>query len=326
MRSLSKTYIFEPIDRLMGVKEALSDPDLVKNFAVPFPLYEHFMQNFRGFKYPLSKFVIEATKNKTIVPILMAESNVKTLKGLDRFPISVPCFRLADNVTYANISPRASYLWDKNGNPIFLKITDREFYSFMQSALIFRIFGLYDAKISSNLQLVKSLAEIYTILLSKCIDKTYPIAADRSDLAGVQYLCAKFFLDYCMEIPGERADTIIGKIRTIDKSMVMNSLGGTESIPTIESVDQFVELLKDKFPYLRKESVTFKTLVTQFTSMYGSNAVFALEQPFAFAHMIFMSNMRIGMYNDRVIDNVGGKYVEDLEKMLAEFVSTLPSI
>jgi len=100
-------------------------------------------------------------------------------------------------------------------------------------------------------------------------------------------------------------------------------LGNLEYIPPFNSVDDFFKYLSEAFPFLRSNAFKYRNVVFLYTKMYGQNAVFAIENLFSFVNMILTASMRIGIFNDRMIDNIAGRYVDDVERALAEMISTI---
>ena len=323
MRPLSETVIFEPVDRLMGVRSTLSDPKLLSMYGIRFDLYDYIVQSFKGFKYPIAKFVYQNAIGKKIAPILLAESADKATPAITDFPTSIPCFQLG-GVAYADISPRASYVRDGvTKQPNHLKIQDRELYAFLQSALVLRTFNLNAQRIESNIKFMKCIAEVYAIFLSKAIDKNYPVSSEQTHFAALQFLCALFFFEYVIKMSPDKARQMASSLRLTDTSACVEVLGNLEYLGSVGTMELFFKMLGDKFTYLRSESFKYHNVVLLYTKMYGQNAVFAIENLFSFVNMILMASMRIGMYNDQMIDKIAGKYVDDVEKMLAEVLSTL---
>lgn len=323
MRSLSETNIFEPVDKLMGVKKTLTDPSLIKNYGIPIGLYDYIVQSFKGYKYPLAKYVYRYAMDRKIAPIMIAESTDSQIKSPHNFPMSIPCFQIG-NVAYADISPQASYIRDNvTKEPNHLKIAERELYAYLQSALVLKTFNTNAARLEGNAKFLKMLAELYSIFLSKAIDKNYPVSSERAHYSALQYLCGLFFLEYVVKLPEDKAKTIAGSLRLVDTSTVSEVLGNLEYLPAVDTLDSFFQLMAEKFPYLRSDAFKYRNIVFVYTKMYGQNAVFAIENMFAFVNMVLMANMRIGVYNDAIIDNVAGRYVDDLEKMLAELLSSI---
>lgn len=323
MRSLSETEIFEPVDKLMNVKKILTNPSIITDYGIPYGLYNYILQNFKGYKYPLAKYVYQYSTDKLIAPILLAESRDSEIKGITNFPTSIPCFQFG-KVAYVDISPQASYIRNKTTKESeHLKISDRELYAYLQSALIFRTFNIHAKRIEMNHKFLKPIAELYSILLSKVIDKNYPVSSERSHYSALQYLCGLFFLEYVVKLPEDKAKLIAGSLRLVDQSTVTSVLGSLDYIPAVDTLDSFFQLLAEKFPYLRGDAFKFRNIVFIYTKMYGQNSVFAIENMFSFVNMILMANMRIGVYNDGIIDNTAGRYVDNLEKALAELLSSL---
>ncbi len=327
MRSISQTSVFTDIEKtgLFNIIASLKDPNIAKNFSIDKDLIETQILQVKSFKYPLLKYILESFKKKEIGLILLSESKDPSVKPLEKFPTSIGAFKLADGVNYANTSSKASYIWNGGKTEVTgLRLTDREFYSYMQSAFVFMLMTKYDARLSSNLPFLKDMTEIYVLMFTKFIDKSYPISNDRETLAGLMYLVAKFFLEYAVGISGDRVTSVIKQIRFIDKSVLDISLGDPSDIPTIGSFEEFIAVIQKYFPHLRDGSMNKRQLLYKYTSMYGANAIFAIENPFSFINMIFSANMRVGLFSDRGIDAMAANYVDKIEKTLAAICATLP--
>ena len=87
MRSLSETEIFEPVDKLMNVKKILTNPSIITDYGIPYGLYNYILQNFKGYKYPLAKYVYQYSTDK-LITFITAESRDSEIKDITIFNIN----------------------------------------------------------------------------------------------------------------------------------------------------------------------------------------------------------------------------------------------
>jgi hypothetical protein len=320
MRSLSETNIFEPVDKLKNIRKVLKETNY-DDYIVDLKDYEYLIQVFKGYKYPLAKFVIQAAMKQTIKPILFGEAKDSNKPPID-FPFSFFCIQKGP-VVLADISPKAHYVRNTISKEIIqLKMTDRELYAYLQSALIMQVLNKNAERLLMNGKFLKTIAEAYTVFVTRCLDKGYAVTADRAQGQALSYLVAIFFLTYVVRVPIEKAKLIAKTIRIFDMNVITSYFGNLDHVPEMNTIDDFFNTLKATFPYLRSDSLKYRNFDFQFCKMYGQNAVFAIEHLFSFVNMLFMSNMRIGMFNDRMIDDVGSRYVDQLEEIIAEILTT----
>jgi hypothetical protein len=81
-------------------------------------------------------------------------------------------------------------------------------------------------------------------------------------------------------------------------------------------IDKFIAILSNEFNFVKSGNLDYRLLIDRFTRMYGSNALMAVEHFYSFINMLECSNLKVGLFNDMMIDNVSSVYVDDINKII----------
>lgn len=322
MRKISETSIFNTIDSLFKLRERFSDLVLLKKYVVPYDMYVDTLSIFKLYKYPLTKKVIEYATNKKIGLILFADPVDKNNKPIKNSITSIPCFTYGAT-TFVDISAKASYKRNELEEPIQLSINERYLFSFFYIAFIYHILIINEKSFEKNNSFLKSVGELYTILLAKVIDKTYPISSERDDFISLYFILAKFFANYLVGMDNESSIKYASSLKIVDEKIAKNIIGDFESIPKFESVDELLNYISNLFSYFKDNSFKYRNILFAYNKMYGQNSLLCIENIHSFLYMIFMSNMRTGLFNDRMLTTISSSYVDTIEKSILEIVATL---
>jgi hypothetical protein len=321
MNSLNDTAIFKmALETFKTIKDFLK-PTIIESFVIDPSYYDYYLKIFKGYKYPLAKAVVEYGEKSTVKLVNFGDPKNPEKTKIFNMPSYFPpfIFPSKDNglISYVNIAARSHYIRNKITNEIeTIKISERELYTFMQSATANLICYTKRDELKSNTKFIKLVAEIYSILLSRCIDKTYPLSADRDSYIILNFFCIIYCLQTMFGLSEESAIQYAYTIKIIDKAVVETKCKTLDSDLTMKSIEDLNKAIENEFDYIRKGSIKYRNLILMYTKMYGQNSMFAVEHFFSFFNMIEMANMRIGMYNDMAIDQLAKTYVKDLETIL----------
>jgi hypothetical protein len=344
MNSLTTTKMFTLMDKIWGITKVIADPKFdIGKYVVDQDKYEYLTTYFKGYKYPLTKNVIESLISGTTRPLILSEPKDQKDKAI-MFSPAIPGFLAKYDgalTSFVDISPRAKYVRTKTSNEIeFLKISERDFYTFMQVGYLNRLCNVKGTSLEYNIKFCKLIAEIYSFLLFKCISSTYPVSSSKSGSEILIFICAVFAFQNFFNFPLDKAIEYALTLKGVNKTTVMNNCRfyihqneeldmryETTSKHTgvdikgkqvkIYPIDVFIGILSEEFSFIKSGKMDFRLLLGRYTSMYGANSVLAIEHFFSFFAMMEMATMKINFYNDMMIDNAAGVYIDEINKIIA---------
>jgi hypothetical protein len=323
MNSLNDTIIFKEAEPLMDVLKAAFNTANIQYYLVDPELYDYCYKIFKNYKYSLSKVVVDYGNKNKIQMVLYGEPKDIVKNN----PLMVPSYffsfvmpdKKLGKVGVANISPRAKYTRNKIDNSIeSLKMNERDMYAYLQSATVSLLLNEKADSLNSNSKFVKQCAEIYSILLAKCLDRNYPFGAERDSYTILTFLCAVFFFQSMFGFDEEKAVNYAMTLKIISKSVVETQCKTFDENLTMKTIEDLIKAISREFTFIRKDSIQYRNLVLMYTRMYGQNSIFAIEHFGSFLNMIELSALRLGMFNDLVIDQVSKTYVKNIETILYE--------
>lgn len=219
-------------------------------------------------------------------------------------PIWIPSYLYNLNnkiVSIINISPYAT----ENKKTGELTIDPRKLFSLLQVGSI--LLTCYDKwnRITMNQNVVKQSMMIYSMIMTKVIDKLY--AVNLSDLKSdkVKYIFAKFFLINIMEKSNTKLvdDLAFTICKTTPRATIddFSSMIGVESYENINTLILAIANTIDG-----ANELTLRTYVDNFSRMYGTSCMYAMEYYPAFLHMIFSVVVGSHLNNEFMIEGLVG--------------------
>lgn len=313
MYSLMKdTPIFKDISTVMNPKN-------IGKYKVDKVWFEHYLKIFKGYKYPLAKAVIELAEKEKIILINAGDPEDITVPVYNLQPfVPATVLKTTEGVTCCvNVSHRAKYIRNKvSGEIESFKLSERELYTFLQTAASCYILNTKEDDLTNNTKFAKTCAELYTSILSRCINKTYPISSEREQMIVLNFYCAIYCLQVMFGYDEEKAIAYAYTLKNVDKSIVETNCKLINESLVMKDMNDFIRIVEEEFEYIRKGSITYRNLLLMFNKMYGQNSFFAMEHFFSFLTMVQQSSMRIGMYADAQLDNVVKPYLKDIETLI----------
>ena len=316
---LSETRFFNKANQVFNFEKNLSSVNL-SYYKVPYELYKDRIELFKGYKLPLAKEVYDYVKNGKIVPVLFSEpvNPSKKLPNLhidSKFPNSI--FNMISIGSDGNpcILVDLSYLgkYDKDtvGNPIYLNIAEIQlFYMCLAGYINLRL--VEDENITKRSDFYFTIADTYSLILSKIIDNMFPIASSsNTDNNKLYFLCSCFCLETMFKLPKETAINFALKTTGIDdkngilnESVYVNSPELSMSrvdYKTEFPIDRFCDIVCKEYRFIDSKKFNPSTLMLKFSDRLTKNAWFALEHLGSFITMIVLSKGALGIFNDIMI-------------------------
>lgn len=304
MNKLSSCKIFEMVDKtfkgsILGTMVEIAST--IDKYIVNIDLYEYMVKSMRTYKYPLSKLIVKSALLGEIKPIILNEPKDKTDK-VHYFPSAIPTLCTSDLKTgYVNISPRASYVRDERGNIESLKMKEIDLYAYLNMAFNEVYLKRYADIIDKSAVINKNIAICYSRLLTKAINKTFPIGANIEKYNVSIFLTSVFCLVKFFNYTVDDAKDIIFSSGICNKAEIETECKLLkEDKLYFSDIIEFLKLYNLEFDeYIPKESLTLRLVVNLFQKMYGANSWFAIEHAGSFFNMCLSTN--IGLYNDKLI-------------------------
>jgi hypothetical protein len=329
MNSLSGIKAFEAYKESTLGRDlsVLSDPALTEKYVVPTHLYDFYGNIFKGYKSPLAKHVVKQSQRGAIALVNYAEP----LEVTSRTPVFnvhyLTSFITKSGgklVSYSNIASKAGYNRNKFTNEIEdLKIAERELYAFLELAATNLLFSTKTASFEGSTKFPKLVAELYSTMLARCVNKTFPISAERDKMIVLNFLAALFCLQVMFGFDQQKSVDTALTLRNVEKDVVKFTCRGylaKDDTLAMANIADFIRCFEHEFDFIKKGSLGEAALLQMYTKMYGSRAIFAVEHFFSFWTMILMGNHRIGLYNDLFVDGMAKNYLKDLLIIMASVV------
>ncbi len=340
MNTLTQTKMFSFVDKVSGVVKTLRELKF-DDYTVDYDKYEYLVTYFKGYKFPLTKDVIDNLESMKVRPLLLASpKNKKNSPVLLNSSIPGVVTRFGkDMVAVCDVSIRGNYMVNpQTGDITHFKIGERDFYTLMQGAVVNRYMTLNGSSYEINARFVSAVMEAFTFILYKTLNAIFPLSFDseRSDVSRfiIAVFCLQNFFDMDMDKAKSRALTLKGLDKStiannsrlyrsevsdyfdmrssIAKSAVTEDMGKVKVFP----VDNFFAILNNELSTTDKNRLDYRSVTAKFVSMYGANALLAIEHSVSFLLMMFGASMKVGLYNDLSIDNAVGTYLTDIEKTI----------
>ena len=339
MNNLSHTKIYNRINSIYNnIPKTLSTLNL-DEYIVPAKYYTvSLLENFKDYKYALSRKVYEEAKKGSIIPVMFScpvDANKEIL--VNKIPQTLLTFGIPDKLTkrvsfVVDTSMRGTYVRNKIDKTVdSYKIDPHDLYAFLQVGVIYKAIQTQDSKFTNAKILHKNLAECYGILLSKVIDQKLSISASREDFNILLFLSIQFYYEALGGLSKESAlekskqykflfkDILDMKCKYIRNDLDMQ-YKEADAAKDIYPIDKFIMVIQDQFSTLG-DKLNYIFLLSWYTNIYGQNAVLAIEDSCSFIQMMELVDLRLNFYKDLLIDQSIKKSLVEIPKILSQIIS-----
>ena len=322
MNKLSSCKTYNDLKKGIVDLDKMLGPDVSK-YLIPVSFYESYFNILSVKKYPLVGPTIRAAKAGRIR--LMNHSDPKDLSNKayilpDMFScFTTPIRKPGDKcVALVNAFKKTGYIRNADKEAIGLKVNEVALYSYLQTGYLGILLAEKDEEISRNVKLHTLLAEFYSSLVGKVIDKIYPISGEPGAYTRLLFLLSLFYLQFMCGFDELTALKIAPKIKTVDMAEVsQNSRVLNSNSFKMNSFDDFISLFMVEFPYIKSGTVTLRAIVGDMIKLYGSGAMFALEHFQSFLNLIECVGLRSNMYRDDIISKtIPSTVIKNVDKTL----------
>jgi hypothetical protein len=308
MNTLANTQLFRAaIEKRPQLKNVFNSEMLVK-YSIPDSFYNHYYKIFQSKKYPLIRYMLQLAKEERIKLVNFLDPIDLKLKPIILPPYFTCLGGKSENgkklVIYANAIKKAGFKRNTKTQEIEqLDIDEMSLFGYLYSATLSYIISTKSLILESNVKFVSLCAEIYALLLNRCIsNKQYPIGSTMNEYTRLNFITALFFLQTFIGHDVERAVRTALNLKVVDKSVIENEcIIYAHGELTISNFDVFINALEKEFSYIRPGTITLRTLSYQFDSLYGETALFALEHFQSFINMIINAFIGTNLYHDLLI-------------------------
>jgi len=324
MNKLSSCKLFEMVDKtfkgsIYSILKLISES--IDKYTVETQYYDFMVKSMRSYKYPLTKFIVKSALTGEIRPLLLIEPKDTKEKAIF-LPSAIPSFSTTDNkFGYVDISPRASYTRDNAGRIDSLKIKEIDLYAFLNIAFNELYLKKFSENIDKSSNINKNIAIAYSRLLTRCIDRTYPVSANTNTLNLSIFLTSIFplvqFFNYSVEdaISFVFSTKISNKVEIEAECKLLK-----EGKLQFTNIEEFLKLYNYEFSdYMKPNSLSLRVIVNLFQRMYGANSWFALEHAGSFFNMIL--SVQIGLFNDKAINKTIKSQIDNINAALVSIFS-----
>jgi hypothetical protein len=308
MNTLANTQLFRAaIEKRPQLKNVFNS-DMLSKYTIPDSFYNHYYKIFQSKKYPLTKYMLQLAREERIKLVNFIDPIEPKLKPIILPPYFTCLGGRSENgkklVIYTNAIKKARFKRNTKTQEIErLDIDEMSLFGYLYSATIAYIITTKSLILESNVKFISLCAEIYTVLLSRCIsNKQYPIGSTMNEYTRLNFITALFFLQTFIGYDVERSVRAAFNLRVVDSSVIANEciIYGHGEL-TISNFDVFINALEKEFSYIRPGTITLRTLSYQFNSLYGDTALFALEHFQSFINMVINAFIGTNLYNDLLI-------------------------
>jgi hypothetical protein len=205
-----------------------------------------------------------------------------------------------------------------SGRVELLDIDSRQFYGFIQAAAMTYVMLKKESSLKTS-PFTQKLVKCYSRMLSKPIDKIYPISHTDAGYVTMTYILSVYALKVIMGYTLEDALEVSRRTSEGAKALVdtvYRTLSEDKELK-MEKFDDVIQLLEVYIENLRPGQITYRSISRQYARMYGVNAVWAIESLTIFFQMIQMANIWLGLYQDKSIQVQSAAYYKDLEKLIS---------
>lgn len=329
MNSFKTTKMFHVLDKIFEITQKLASINKwVNKYSIDRDKYDYLIQILKTYKYPLTKDVVTALEKGEVVPI-----NTNDPKNPDDKMITIPTSITSLStlnekkklVTYVDTSSRATYVRNKVTNEIeAYAINPRDFFIYAYRGYIARYLIENKNGMEVKINFVKAVCDAYSRMLVKTISAIYATGAKEEWGQRLRYITICFALQNFFNFEPQKAKDYALTFKGIDKSFIYSSCKYYNSSysnismrsddvtkenkqitdDTIFPFDIYISILAKEFEEMRSGKIERRTITDRYISMYGQNAITALEHCESFINMIMTSELKSGLYIDNNIHDI----------------------
>lgn len=311
MNTLSSTLIFSKLAGMLPTLKKQLDPKCFPKYTIPMSYYESYFNILSVKKYPLVAATIKAAK----------EGKIKLINHADPFNFSDEKTNLSDAIStvalpvsgpnkfeiYVNASKKTGYIRNVDKEPIGLKTNEVALYSYLQSGFVSYLLATKDLEITNNIKLHTILAEIYSNVIGKAINRLYPITGEDEGMTRLHFLLAMYYFQVMCGYDFKKAINVALTVKNVDPIAISRkSRAFAAEKLLMKDFNDFLEVFSIEFPFVNKKSISLPAVVVQVTHDYGQSAMFIIEHFQSFLNMVEAVTAHANLYHDQALSGADG--------------------
>lgn len=320
MNKLTQTITGTKALSLMPSLGTIIQPAFLDKYVIPESFYDVYFRTLQSKKYPLLRPTLAAAKAGKI-KLFNTSDPIDPSNKMVNLPSYFSTFVFKDAkgdfVSYVNASAKAGYQRNKAGEAISNSLDENATYAYLQSGATARIMRKFDTELTNNVKFVSVLSDIFSGLISTCIDVMYPIGGNTNSYVILVFLTIMYFLQVHIGYTPEQALSVAMKVKTVDPTVIKNNCvcyaesfgsgsdiqSGPVSIKMSNILDYFKALEKE-FPFIKKDSINLRTLESLIVQRFGQPALLMPEHSASFVNMIQNAFLMSRIYKDNYIKSL----------------------
>lgn len=299
MKKITDSFIFQQVVKNEAVKSAIKNVVINKHEVKPTAFEDQLSIINKRMRYAGKDKVMELYNKGVLIPIYNPTLGI---------PKYLNTFLRADGSKVISVCDITNF--SRINTEGYADITAKTLFTLLQNGAVnYEVVNNWN-KYTTNVNIIKNGAIIYSKLFGKVLDKLYAIKVDpfKDDL--VHFLLAKFFIvNMCDRVPTETVDRIAFHAATKGSSY---NLIVAEANQLNENAFDDIEMFIKALSTLNMKNLNIRIVVENFARMYGEATLLGIDYLPAFLNIIFGVSVQGSIVKDYVIDGICGKQIESL--------------
>lgn len=322
MNKLTSTQTFKDIMKATPNLIRMISPDMLNKYVIPLSFYEDKFKALSTKKYALVRPTLKAAKANKI-HLFNFSDPFNSQEESSVMPDYYTAFGYVirdgkGSQTWVNAAKKTGYMRNSDKEPVALRTNETALYAYLQTGYTSLLLLEHDAEITNNIKLQTYLAEFYGTLMSYVFDRIYPISGELDSYTRLTFLCALYYLQVMAGYDLKKALNIAIKLKNVDAVTVAEkSRAFAEASIEMKNFDDLIKSLEIEFPFIKKGSMTLRSIVAATARQFGPSSIFAVEHSQSFINMIQSVGLKANFYRDDVISKlIPSVHVDEVNRIL----------
>ena len=311
MRLYSSTYTFSLFDKQYHLIKRASEIALHKIKIPKSAMDMHIFEIDKNVNIPVKKSVLTDFNSGAIEVYLTDDDFI--------FPSSIPVVLRKDDthkiVAQINLTPYASIEKDNFGEIKSITINDNLLMTLLCTAWFYRRWSLDETKFSSNVQIVKTCAEMYAKMIFRVLKFEYSADSTFEAIDQIHANAAYFFANYfaTSKYASEIAKTIPS---IVDKNNASKAVDlAVAKFKEFKDFKDFISLINTTVKNLN--NVDDLKFVSGFGKLFNGNAAPAIDFLPFFVMLLFSTYLSGGLGKDIAVASIVKNGCDDFIKYVS---------
>lgn len=299
MKKITDSFIFQQVVKNEAVKSAIKNVVISKHQVDPAAFEDQLTIITKRMRYAGKDKVMELYNKGVLVPIYNPTLGI---------PKYLNTFLRADGSRVISVCDITNF--SRINTEGYADITAKTLFTLLQNGAVnYEVVNNWN-RYTTNVNIIKNGAIIYSKLFGKVLDKLYAIKVDpfKDDL--VHFLLAKFFIvNMCDRVPTDTVDRIAFHATSKGSNYELIIAEANQlNENAFDDVETFVKALST----LNMKNLNIRIVVENFARMYGEATLLGIDYLPAFLNVIFGVAVQGSIAKDYVIEGICGKQIESL--------------